>query len=238
MLAGIIVDIVILLLLVIGGIWGWKSGVVEMLSKPIKFVLTIIISFSLATVVGSNIVQPIISAPVTNQVSSIVESKCEEIAEIADIEKLPTIVRLLAEANGIDTEAVFSQEGKEALIEEVVKTVTDPVVGIISVVIAYILLHLVSSIVLTLAFKIADNCIKNGVGVISKANSILGCVIMTLLGATIVWAICGISDFILNIPLLQGQAWVQSFTSNNAWFSGFLYRFFKGLSPIELLLSF
>ncbi len=232
MVANIIIDLILLLLLAVGGIWGWKSGFIEMVSKPVKFVLTIIISLSLASVVGAGIVQPMISEPVTNQISGFLTEKCAEITAATASTELPTLVKLAAALADIDIDAIASEAGQAELIHEITLAVTEPVLGIIAVVIAYVALHILSSIVLAIVFGIVNECIKNGDGLVSRANSILGCFIMTIMAAIVVWVLCGFSDFILHLPVFHEQAWVESFTG------GFIYNFFKGLSPVELLLSF
>lgn len=230
--ANIIIDLILVLLLVIGGIWGWKSGFIEMVSKPVKFALTIVISLSLASVVGAGIVQPMISEPVTNQIAGFLTEKCAEITAATASTDLPTLVKLAAAIANIDIDAIASEASQAELIHKITEAVTEPVLSIISVVIAYIALHILSSIVLSIVFGIVNECIKNGDGLVSRANSILGCIIMTFLAAIVVWVLCGFSDFILNLPFLHEQEWVQNFTG------GFVYGFFKGLSPVDLLLSF
>lgn len=232
MIANIIIDLILVLLLAVGGIWGWKSGFIEMVSKPVKFALTIIISLSLASVVGAGIVQPMISEPVTNQISSFLTEKCAQITAATASTELPTLVKLAAALADINIDAIASEAGQAELIHEITIAVTEPVLSIISVVIAYVALHILSSIVLSIVFGIVNECIKNGDGLVSRANSILGCIIMTFMAAIVVWVLCGFSDFILHLPVFHEQAWVESFTG------GFVYNFFKGLSPVELLLSF
>lgn len=228
----IIIDLILVLILVIGGIWGWKSGFLEMVSKPVKFALTIVISLSLASAVGAGIVQPMIQEPVTNQIAGFLTEKCAEITAATAATELPTLVKLAAALANIDINAIASEATQAELIYKITDAVTAPVVGIISVVIAYIALHIISTIVLSIIFGIVNECVKNAYGLVSRANSILGCIIMTFLAAIVVWVLCGFSDFILNLPVIYANDWVKEFTG------GFIYSFFKGLNPVDLLLSF
>lgn len=230
MVGNIIVDIVIVIMLIIGFIWGWKSGFINTVAKPVKFVLTILIAFSLASWVGSAIVQPIVSEPVTVKLTEFLEEKCGEISAANANDQLPTLVKFAAALAGVNIDDIATEAGQHELVAKIIEAVSEPFLSVISTIIAYILLHIVVGIILTIIFAIINAMVEGGfVGFINK---LLGSLIMTTLAAMIVWALCGISDLILNLPILAEQAWVQEFTG------GIIYTFFKNLSPIDLLLSF
>lgn len=230
MVVDIIVDIVILIMLIIGFIWGWVSGFINTVAKPVKFVLTVIISFSLCAWVGTAIIQPLISEPVIVKLTEFLNEKCVEISAANAEDKLPTLVKFAAMLAGVDIDKIATEAGQAEIVTKIIEAVSEPVLNVIATVIAYIVLHLVVSILLTIIFAIINSLVEGGF--VGFVNRVLGAVIMTTLAAAIVWGLCGISDLILNLPILQEQQWVQEF-------SGFvLYPFFKNLSPIDILLSF
>ena len=230
MVANIIIDVAIVIILLIGAIWGWKSGFINTVAKPVKFVLTIIISLALASWVGSAIIQPMISEPVTNKLAEFLTEKCGELTAENALEELPTLIKVAAALAGVNIENLATEAGQAELVNSIIDAVTEPVLNIISVIIAYLVLHIVVSIILTIIFAIINAMVEGGF--VGFVNSLLGSLILTFLAATIVWGICAISDLVLNLPILQEQPWVAEFTG------GFIYNFFKSLNPIDLLLSF
>ena len=93
----------------------------------------------------------------------------------------------------------------------------------------FFILYLVFKLLLNIAFAIVNALVDNGV--VGVVNRILGCVVMTFMAITVVWALCSVSDLILNIPFIHEQEWLSGFTG------GWIYSFFRGLSPIDMLLG-
>ena len=80
------------------------------------------------------------------------------------------------------------------------------------------------------ALWIIDMMIDNGfVGV---ANRVVGCIFTFSFAIVLVCCIASVTEFVLNVPALSQMQWVKDFNG------GFVYKFFKGLSPLEILLSF
>ena len=230
MVANIIIDVAIVIILLIGAIWGWKSGFINTVAKPVKFILTIIISLSLCSWFGSVAVQPIISEPVINKLTEFLMEKCGEITASNAMEELPTLIKMAAALAGVSIGDLATEAGQAELVNLIIDAVTEPFLNIVSVIIAYIILHILFTLILTIIFAIINAMVEGGF--VGFVNRFLGAIILTVLAAAIVWGICGISDLILNLPVLQEQAWVQEFTG------GVIYNFFKSLNPIDLLLSF
>ncbi len=226
-MANIIIDAILVIILVIGFIWGIKSGFVKTVSKPAKLVMTIVLSIWLASTVGDTIIKPIISEPVVNKLAEYLTLKCNDLPSSG--EEFPTIIKLAASLAGVDISEIASEAGQAAMVEAVVEAVTNPILSIISAILAFVILYIVFKIVLGIVFGIINSIVDNGI--VGVVNKVLGCIVMTFLAATVVWCLCGLSDFILNLPLLQEQEWLQGFTG------GYVYNFFKSISPIDLMLN-
>ena len=81
---------------------------------------------------------------------------------------------------------------------------------------------------LGLLFAVINGVVDRGpAGAVNRA---LGCAIMTLFAFMIAWMLCMVSDFILNIPAINNQPWVQEFSG------GWLYNLFRRLSPVDVML--
>ncbi len=223
----IIVDIVLWVILLIGCLWGIKVGFVKTVAKPAKFIMAVFLAISLASVVGSVFIKPMVQEPI---ITKLTEYFTEKIGEgVAATEELPTLVKFAASLAGIDLEAISSAEAQADMVNAVIVAITDPVLDLISSVLAFFLLYIVLKLLLSFVFAIIDSIVDNGVlGIVNRA---LGCVVMTFMAFTVAWGLCAISDLILNVPVINEQAWVQDFNG------GGLYNFFKGLSPIDLLLG-
>lgn len=226
-MANLVFDIVLAVILLVGCIWGLKAGFIKAIAKPSKFILAIILSLALASTVGESLIKPMIQEPIVTKLSDTIEEKIGESVEKLD--ELPTLVKFAAQVAGVDVSALSDGQAQADMVDALLVAVTDPVLNLISSVIAFILLYIVLKILVGLLFGLINSIIDNGpVGAVNRA---LGCVVMTLFAFMIAWVLCMMSDFILNIPIVNEQAWVQDFSG------GWLYNIFRSLSPVDLILG-
>ncbi len=227
MLTDIIFDIVLIAILLFGIFIGAKRGFIGTIAKPVRLASSLFLSVYLCENVGLKIVKPIISAPITSQITDIINQKYSEITA-ATSGNLPTVIKLAAGLAGIDLQEL-GVEG-DNYVEALINMITDPIVTMAATVIAFVGLFVLLMIVLRLALWIINMMIDNGfVGVM---NRIIGCIFTFSFALVIVWALASVTEFVFNIPAFAEMKWVQEFNG------GFVYRFFKGLSPLEILLSF
>lgn len=222
----LIVDGVLVVILIIGFIWGINAGFIKTVAKPVKFVLALIISLSFASWAAETFIQPLLAAPIIEKLTVFFT---EHITAATNGTDLPTIINLAANLAGVDLGALDGAATQEEVVAEVVTAITQPVVSIITCVLGFIALFILSSIVLTILFAILEAIIDNGV--VGVLNRVLGCILLTILAGGICWCLCAISDLILGLPVLAEQEWVQGFQG------GVIYNFFKSLSPIDLIIN-
>ena len=213
----------------VGIIMGVKMGFIKTVAKPIRFVLSVVIAFTFAANFSAAIVEPLISAPVTNQLTSFLSDRFSDVSA-ETVETLPTLVKLAAGLCGIDIVEVASNTGEGSIIGAIVTEITAPFTSIICTVIAFIVLFFASKLVLTIAFAIVNKIIDNGI--IGVANRIIGAVFMGALAFIVCWGAASIFELVIHLPVFEGQAWVDEFSG------GFIYKFLKTINPIDLLLSF
>jgi uncharacterized membrane protein required for colicin V production len=224
-----IVDIAFMLIFAIGVIIGIKMGFVKTVAKPVKFVLAVFIAFAFAANLSSAVISPLISAPITNQLTAFLSEKFADVtAETVD--SLPTLVKFAAGLCGVDIAEVASNPGESGVIGSIVEKITTPFTDIICTAVAFILLFFVAKLVLTVLFAIVDKVVDNGlIGVINK---LIGAVFMGAFTFILCWCIAAIFELVINLPVFEEQAWAAEFTG------GFVYKFLKSINPIDLLLSF
>jgi len=213
----LVVDIVLVLIVVIGFIVGLVRGFIKSVSHPIKVFGSLALAIWLAQPISDKLVFPLFGGTLANRIEGYLLANCSNPEE-----ELPTLVKLAAGAVGVDL------EGKTLSV--IITELTNPVVGLISVILTFVALYFAARLLLALVFYILDRAIDSSVLVIP--NKIAGCILNTLMGAIIAWCAVFVFNFVINLPAFEGQAWVNEFVG------GPIYSFFSRISPVELLLSF
>lgn len=230
MFTNVLFDIILVGIFAAGIIIGIKNGFIDTVARPVKFFAAIALAFSLASFVGSAIIEPIIGPAISNKLSDALIEKYSNITAETANESLPTLIKFAASLCGVNVENVATSADGVSVIEAIVASVTDPVVQIVGVVAGFIIVYFVSKILLGVLLVFVNLIINRGVT--GKVNKILGAVFTGLLAFTVCWAFTAVLEFLLNIPLIAEIKWVENFEG------GFVYRFFKSFTPLDLLLSF
>jgi uncharacterized membrane protein required for colicin V production len=225
----VIVDIILVLVVFMGLILGWKRGFVGIVAKPVKFVASIGIAFGFSGALAEKIVTPMIKGPATNYVKDFLYTNCQSVTVENASEELPTILKIAAAIFNIDITNV-AENATGTVIDAIAENLTAPVINVVSVVISFIALLIISNIVLALALGIINLIFKGGV--LGGINKVLGVVFGVAFFLIISWALAVVFEFVVNLPALSEVAWAKDFEG------GFVYKFFNEYNPIELLLSF
>ena len=229
MLAKIIVDILILAIVGIGTFIGVKRGFFMTVTKPVKWFAAIVLAFTLCTPFADHVLQPLIEAPITNQITNYLVEECADITAENAGNKMPTILKIAASLADINTDG-FSGDTSEAIIGQLVDKLAVPVVHLISVVLSFIIVYILAKILLKIVLKIINSILDRGFfGVVNK---ILGGIFGFLFSFVIAWLFVILFGYAINIPLIADFEWAKNFDG------GYIYEFFETMSPIELLLSF
>ncbi len=228
MIANVIIDAILVLIFLAGAIYGFKSGFINTVAKPVKFVCALLIAFNLCVPVANLVIQPIIQEPITFQITEYLNEQCQHLTSDNIATEMPTILKMAAAMFGIDiTSELFNTEN---IIAAIVENLAVPVIHILAVVIGFILLYFISKIVLSLAVALLNAVFDSGVtGIINKA---VGGVLGAFFGFVISWAAAAIFSFIIGFPFMQEIEWVTQFSG------GIVYNFLSEYNPIDILLSF
>lgn len=225
----IIVDLILVAIIAAGVIIGIKRGFFLTVVKPIRWALTLVLALALASPIADLIIQPMIEAPITNQISSYLSEKCADITASTADKDLPTLLKFAAGAVGVDVSAL-SGANSEEYIKSLVDALALPAINIIAVIISFFVLYFVLKIVLKLLINLLNKLIDGGL--FGALNKTLGCVFNTLLAIIVAWAFTSVFEYIISLPVFVDAGITDAFNG------GFIYKFFKSMSPIDLLLSF
>ena len=229
MLVNIIIDLIIAAIVIIGAVVGIKRGFVATVAKPVKWFAAIAIAFALCVSFADTVVQPMIEEPITNQISDYVSEKCADINGENANEKLPTLLKLSATIVGLDLSEITAI-GTEEYITELVNQISEPATHLVSVIISFFLIYFASKILLAIAIAIINKIFQ--VGVFGFFNKILGFVFGTAFAFIIAWALTAVFGYVSSLAVFEGVEWLAEFNG------GYIYKFFKEISPLDLLLSF
>ncbi len=225
-MSNVIVDIILVLVVFVGFMLGWRRGFVGIVARPVKFVASIGIAFGYASAFSGAVIMPLIEAPATNYVKDFLY---RNITETTAADDLPTILKIAAAVFDIDLNSVTENAGG-SVVDAIVEKMTLPVIETVSLVLAFIALLIIANIVIAIAIAIIKSIFKNGV--LGVCNKILGIVFGLAFFFIIAWALAVILEFAIHLPALRDAAWVNDFDG------GFIYKFLNEYNPLELLLSF
>lgn len=229
MLINILIDVIIVGVIAGGAIFGIARGFISSVAKPVKWVASIVIAFSFCTAFSGAVIYPIIEAPITNQLTEYLVDKCSHITAANASEELPTLLKLAAGAVGVDLSSLET-DGATDFISQLVDKLAHPVINMISVVVSFFAVYLISKLVLSILLSIINHAFDGGVfGVL---NRVLGFLFTTSLAFVVAWILTSVFGYVISLPAFADTAWIASFEG------GYVYKFFKGISPIDLLLSF
>ena len=230
MSSNLLIDVILVLTILLGIVIGTKRGFVKSVAKPIKFVLAIILAFTFASSVGAAVVEPIVDASLENKIESVILEKCQDVTVENASDSLPTVVKFAAGLSGIDIEALVGDNTAENAAKVISESLTAPIISIVSSILAFILLYfgvrLALSLLLSFVAKMADD------GVVGFANRLLGFCFSIVMMFVVCWCLTAVFDFVVHLPALEEVSWANEFTG------GYVYSFFRNVSPIDLLLSF
>ena len=229
MLLNIIIDIILVAIVIVGGIIGFKRGFFLTITKPVKWFLSLLLAFVLCELVAQSLVTPLIEAPLTNQLSEYLTEKCGEMTADTVSEDMPTLLKLAAGAVGVDI-AAFNGNDSEALITEIVDKLASPAINLFAVILSFILIYVLSKLFLGIIIKILNKIFN--LGPIGALNSVLGIVFGAAFAFVISWLVVVLFGYVISIPAVSELTWAQNFDG------GYIYNFFDSITPLDLLLSF
>lgn len=229
MLINILIDVIIVAIIAVGAIIGITKGFVSAVAKPVKWFLSLFLAFSLCTAFADAVIYPMIEAPITNQISEYLIEKCSHVTASNANDELPTLLKIAAGISGIDISSLQIDSTSD-FITVLVDKLAYTTIHLISVILSFFAVYFLSKIVLSILLSVIDHAFDGGI--FGALNKLLGFFFSTSVAFIAVWLLTAVFGYVISLPAFADDLWVSSFSG------GFIYDFFKGLSPIDLLLSF
>ncbi len=231
MFLNVLIDILLVGIVFAGLVIGIKKGFIATVEKPVRFFVALFAAFSLASVVGAYIVEPIIAPAITNKLSSTLIEKCSDITAETANQDLPTLVKFAAGMYGISIKDTITAADGVNVIQSVASEVASPVVKVVAVIAGFAIVYYLVKALTKPVMKFVDKLLKKK-GAIGYTNKFIGSIFTGVLAFMVAWLFTASLGFFLNIPLIADTQAVRNFTG------GRVYCFFEMFSPLDLLLSF
>ncbi len=225
----IIVDIILVLIILIGGFVGYKRGFIVTVTKPVKWFLALILAVTLCNSAAEAVIEPIISEPVTNQITEYLIEKCPDMTAENVSDELPTVLRLAAGIVDVDIDS-FDGADINTLVSQIVESLATPTIHLFSVLIAFVLIYIISKILLAILIGILDKVFD--VGFVGSVNRFLGVIFGAAFAFVISWLVVLGFGYVISTSLVEDIEMLREFDG------GYIYDFFDRITPLELLLSF
>ncbi len=221
----IVLDILMLVVLVIPIIQGFRNGFVKTVLRFGRILISTVLSCLFAKKVGGWLQDKWIYNFIYKKVDGIVSEEVSKRATIDNIsEKLPGGLRESLSTFGVDTDTVAENAagaGQEAIAEFTDK-VASSVSGVVSVILAFVLVFIVSFLLLILA-SVLLNAIVSRIPVVKTVNFWLGGGIGLLVGICAAW---GLAQVIVT---------VLGFFAMTDFSHAYLLNFFHSVNPLRWL---
>lgn len=225
----IIVDIILVLIILIGGFVGYKRGFIVTVTKPVKWFLALILAVTLCNSAAEAVIEPIISEPVTNQITEYLIEKCPDMTAENVSDELPTVLRLAAGIVDVDIDS-FDGADINTLVSQIVESLATPTIHLFSVLIAFVLIYIISKMLLAILIGILDKVFD--VGFVGSVNRFLGAIFGAAFAFVISWLVVLGLGYVISTSLVEDIELLREFDG------GYIYDFFDRITPLELLLSF
>ena len=229
MITTVIVEIVLAGILLAGAIIGIVRGLILSIAKPVKWAGSLFSAAGLCVPFADYIVQPMIHTPITNQLSKFLLDKYSDITAETAKDTLPALIKFAAGAAGLDVSSLEAATSEEYILKLVDQT-ANHATRLVAMLISFLVLSLAFKILLNLVFWLVHKIFE--AGLLGFVNKALGFVLNTAFAFVVAWGATALFTYFISLPGIADATWVTGFEG------GFLYQMFKGINPIDLLLSF
>ena len=225
MFLNLLLDIILLTVLIGGACYGYKRGLFRFAAGALRGVICFFLSISLCDYIGKNFISPLIGAPITNYLLDFFEKNIT--AEVDGIvNRIPTVLKIANAVFG-DGNEVYEMD---MTLDRVIEFVGEPLIALISRILAFILIFFGLKYVIKLLVSLLDSIFN--LGIIGWLNRLVGSLLSICVGFFVCWAFCSLTEYLLHLEIFAASRLVQNFGG------GILYRFFKKFSLLSLLFSF
>lgn len=224
MFVDLLLDVIIVVILVGVSFCGYKKGIFRLLVSIFKGLICFFASLILCNNVADFIVEPMIGNAVKAYLLEYIEEKT--IYTSTDyLFRMPTLLKVATAVFGIEQERVMVN----LTIAELVDIFSEPLITVLSRVVAFLVLYVVIRYVIKLIVHLADIIFSQGI--LGKLNRLLGLLLSMCVAFIFALTFTSLLDFVLHLNFLSEVGTVKNFDG------GLLYRFFNSFSLMKLIFS-
>lgn len=217
-------DLILVFILIGGSYYGYKRGLIMLLARPLRPYLSLLVAFNYCRPLGSFAITPIIEKPITELIRKYLYDRFIGASLEEGIEEIPTVLRLALTGLGVGIKG--EAHTLEDAMEIILLTLSDMLVDLLSTVIAFLLIFIITKLAISLLVNLID---------LLADKSLLGAV-NRFLGIVVSFALSLIAARLVAVGIYHlMDAKVIDASSFNG---GPLFRFFISFSPLGLLLGF
>ncbi|MBQ3100474.1 MAG: CvpA family protein [Clostridia bacterium] len=227
-----LVDIILVAVILITVISGWKKGFIRTFMGLVSFAASIIVTWLLYNPVAKFIYDKILLGTVSDYIENVFETELG--GSGASLERLfaelpDSFTNFLNRFSTTDNAAAFYSENTGATSSQLSRFMAEPIAETLSKVIAFIGLFIVIYIILKLLTKLLDNIVK--LPLLNGVNKFLGLVLGAFLGLFIAWVLA----IAFNALLPQLSSLFPKIFKPNTVDTTIIMRFFYNFNLFALL---
>lgn len=227
-----LIDIILVAIIFIAAISGWKKGFIRSFMRLISFVASIVLTWLFYNQVAKFLYNKFLIGGVSRYIENAFEAELggsgKSLSEL--FSELPDIFTNFLERFSTTNDATaFYSENANATSTQLSRFMAEPIADTLSKVIAFIGLFLIIYIVLKLVTKLLDGIVK--LPLLNGVNKLLGIILGTLLGLFIAWLLAIAFDAL--IPQLS-SLFPKVFKENTVD-TTIIMRFLYNFNPFSLL---
>lgn len=232
-----IFDFILAVIILVGTIAGAKKGFFKSISRTFAGIISVVIAWIGTKQLSAIIKDKFVYNVVEEKVNSIIGANIENSPMIdsdALIESVPDAFGLVAKIANYDISEAAQKaiDGGLNAISDFSADISSNIANIISVMIAFVVILLISNLALRLLAAVSDVIFKN-VPILKQINTILGFVFGFVCSVISAWMFSTTSFSLLSLIRTYSPDFLDAFVVE----STYLYKFFLEFYPISFLMG-
>ena len=213
-----LLDFILIAVVLIGGLLGYKKGFFGSITKPIKFLASISLTILISSPIINAWTRPLFVGKVSAWIEKSILEACAGGSVDISSDKMPVVLKLMAQMVNADVSSLPENATTDEIISLISNQLALPIGNLIAVIVTYLALFILLMILLTVLIALLDTVFTKGV--LGKINKGLG----VLLGAVVATVTACVIANIVGI-----------FSADAV--SGTVTQFFKNINPFSMIMK-
>lgn len=231
MWANIALDVLLIAVMLIGIIVGYKKGFISVFFRKLSWLGALVLSFLFSRPIANSIhLADKVADPVKQNLTAAIGGHVDNLEEMSG--RIPTVLKLLGQLFGVDLTAMADSSMQEGgnYVETFVEKASEPLSNAIATVAVFVISFFAFWFLIWLVGKLINVVFK--LPVLKQINGILGALLSLFFCSLFLWVFCKLAVFVIDYT--GGVSFLNGFDIDSTYIGKFLYH----LDPLKLLLSF